>query len=313
MGLEQYRRQRMIVLQPLSTAYDAARAMVDNHVGALLVAGDQALGGVVTDRDLVCEVMAAGLDPTMVPLGEVMSSDVVSVDIGADVAAVVALMSKHACRRIPVVESGKAVGLVTLDDLLLEGAIDAHTAAEIIRAQLETPARYKRSGATHPEVPARVEVSPRGGRALTRRNARAAASYARLLKLVEQRTQIADRAQAELGLKIVLGSICRRLPPEEARHAIAQLPSVLKEGLGAHLDGPNRQITRATIESEIAAVLGVSRERAAEIAVAVSESIADSVSQGEVAAMMTQLPRAMRELFPAWNVTRKEAEQHRRA
>jgi CBS domain-containing protein/uncharacterized protein (DUF2267 family) len=308
MGLERYRRQRMIILHPGATAYEAARAMVDNHVGAVLIADEHQLSGIVTDRDLVCEVTAGGLDPAMTPLGDIMTEDVVTVDIHADVAAVAGLMTEHACRRVPVMENGKVVGLVTLDDLLLDGAIDARILGGIIRTQLETPSRYKRGGAVHPEAPARPEASPRGARALTRRSARAAASYARLLKAVELRTGIQDRSRAELALKVVLGSICRRITPDEARHFIAQLPTILKEALGAHLDGPNRQITRESIEAELSAVLPATPLEAQELTVAIAEVIADSISAGQLQAMKGQLPGELKELFPTWGVILRDAD-----
>lgn len=307
MSLEHYRRPRMIVLQPTATAYEAARAMVDNHVGALLLANEGQLAGIVTDRDIVCEVTAAGLDPAMTLLGDVMSEAVVTVDVGADIDAVVALMKENACRRVPVMEGEQVVGLVTLDDLLVEGAIDARTAGEIIRVQLEAPARYKRAGAVHPEGVARQDVFPRGARALTRRSARAAASYARMLEVVERRTGLSERPRAELALKVVLGSICRRVTPDEARHFIAQLPSIVKEALSGHLDGPNRQITRAGIEEELAAVLSVSLEKAAEIMTGVAEAISESISAGQLQTLKGQLPRELKELFPVWDVRLRDA------
>lgn len=308
MGLEQYRRQRLIVLHPKSTAYEAARAMVENHVGAVLVADDRALVGIVTDRDLACEVVAAELEPTMTPLRDILSDEIFTVDIGADTAAVVALMRDHAVRRVPVMEGGAAVGLVTLDDLLLDGAIGAQEAVDILRAQLETPARHKRAGAVHPEAPAHPRVAPRGARALLRRSARAASSYARLIKLVEDRTRIEDRAHAELALKVVLGSICRRVTPPEARHLIAQLPSVIKDELSTHLDGPDRRITLAGMEKELSNVLSVGPDRAADIAQGVALALADSISEGQIEELKGQLPKEMKELFPSWAVKLRDAE-----
>jgi CBS domain-containing protein len=276
-------------------------------VGALLVSNGRRLAGIVTDRDLVCEVMAAGLDPAMTLLGDVMSEDVATVDIGADIPTVVALMSKHACRRVPIMEHGAVAGVVTLDDLLLEGAIDAKTAGDIIRAQLEKPARYKRAGAVHPEGIARQDFHPRGARAVTRRSARAAAAYARLLETVERRTGIHERARAELALKVVLASICRRVTPDEARHFIAQLPSILKEQIGAHLNGPDRQITRASIDEELAAVLSVSLQDVTEIATGVAEALAESISAGQLQTMKGQLPGELKDLFPVWGASLRNA------
>lgn len=307
MSLEKYRRPRMIILNPRSSAFEATRAMVDNHVGALLISETGTPLGIVTDRDIVTEVVAAELDPKTTSLGDFMSENAVAADVTADVSTVVALMKEHRCRRIPVLENGKAIGIVTLDDLLIEGDIDAPAAADIIRAQLEEPARYKPEGAVHPGATARPpQGTPRGERAAARRAARAASSYARLLDVVQRSTGLPGKEPAELALKVILGSICRRVTPEEARHFIAQLPSLLKDDLARRLDGPDRKVTRETMESEIAALLNVDVFVAREIAEGVAGAIADSISAGQLEALKGQLPAEMKTLFPSWPLTLRE-------
>jgi CBS domain-containing protein/uncharacterized protein (DUF2267 family) len=306
MSLEPYRRTRQIVLHPKSTAYEAARAMMENHVGAVLVAEEHTLVGVVTDRDLACEVIANGWDPSATLLADVMSENVVTADIGADIQLVVGLMTEHAIRRVPVIENGRVVGVVALDDLLLEGAIDAPTAVGIIRAQLEGPARYKPEGLTHPGAPPRPEPEPRGTRALSRRSARAAASYARLLEAVERQTGL-DAEQSAAALRIVLDLVCRRLLPEDARHFIAQLPSALKDVLAAHLDGPDRNITRESVEQELSATLHMDTARAAETAASVWQAVAQLISAGQIQHTSGQLPREMKELFPPYTAEQRTA------
>lgn len=95
----------------------AARAMRDNAVGAVMVVRDGQLRGMVTDRDLVVRGLADGRDPSQLSVGDVCSHDPVSVrpDDGLDVA--VWLMRNHAIRRLPVVEDGQPVGLVSIGDL----------------------------------------------------------------------------------------------------------------------------------------------------------------------------------------------------
>jgi CBS domain-containing protein len=57
MSLERFRRTRMVVLSRHSTAYQAARAMADNHIGSVLVSEPQGLAGMITDRDLALAVL----------------------------------------------------------------------------------------------------------------------------------------------------------------------------------------------------------------------------------------------------------------
>ena len=59
MSLERFRRTRMVVLTRHSMAYQAARAMADNHIGSVLVSAPQGLAGMITDRDLALGVLGA--------------------------------------------------------------------------------------------------------------------------------------------------------------------------------------------------------------------------------------------------------------
>jgi CBS domain-containing protein/uncharacterized protein (DUF2267 family) len=293
MSLDRYQRPRLIVLQPSSSAYEAARAMADNHVGSVLVGEDGHIAGIVTDRDLALDVVAADRDPRSTLLRTVMSDQVACVDVDATVDDVVQVMREYACRRVPITENGKPVGIVTLDDLILGGFIELDHAREIIRAQLEVAARLKEPGTTRP-----TQISDGRTRARQRRLARAENTHGRLLHAVERQTGLETREHAERALLIVLGNVCRRLLPQEARHLIAQLPSKLHPELEARLDGPDKRINAETIEAELRQAIHLTPEAAADVLYAVCEAVADSVSAGEIESVRDQLPTAMKELFP---------------
>jgi signal-transduction protein with cAMP-binding, CBS, and nucleotidyltransferase domain len=97
---------------------DAARAMRDWGVGAVLVVDGETLCGVVTARDLVVRGMAAdhGIDTKVGPLS---SGDVVSVDGGAQAEEAAQLMLAHDVRRLPVLEDGAVTGVIAMGDLIL--------------------------------------------------------------------------------------------------------------------------------------------------------------------------------------------------
>jgi CBS domain-containing protein len=97
---------------------DAARAMRDWGVGAVLVVRDGSLYGLVTDRDLVVRVLAGarGADE---PVGLVCSTDVIGVDADADISVAARLMREHAVRRLPVLQDGQVTGIVSQGDLAL--------------------------------------------------------------------------------------------------------------------------------------------------------------------------------------------------
>jgi CBS domain-containing protein len=101
-----------------------ARLMREHHVGALVVVGrDESRGlvpvGIVTDRDIVVEVLAGGLDYRTVSVGEIMTRDPVSVGEGEDVLDALKIMRRQGVRRLPVLtRAGTLAGIVAIDDLL---------------------------------------------------------------------------------------------------------------------------------------------------------------------------------------------------
>jgi CBS domain-containing protein len=108
---------------PHTHALEAARLMRQKHVGDLIVVDDpedeRIPLGVVTDRDLVIEVLGKGLDPATTNLASVMRKPVVIARESEDTREVIERMRTHGVRRVPVVnDHGSAVGIITLDDLL---------------------------------------------------------------------------------------------------------------------------------------------------------------------------------------------------
>jgi signal-transduction protein with cAMP-binding, CBS, and nucleotidyltransferase domain len=95
---------------------EAARTMRDWGVGAVLVVHDNALYGLVTDRDLVIRAVAEAKRADE-PVGPLSSGDLIGVDVDADVGEAARLMRDHAVRRLPVIENGQVAGVVALSDL----------------------------------------------------------------------------------------------------------------------------------------------------------------------------------------------------
>jgi CBS domain-containing protein len=106
-----------------TTVLEAANLMRHNHVGDIVVVeetgGRRTPLGIVTDRDIVVEVVAAGLDAKGIRLGDLAISRLATVDEDDSSAEVVRVMAAKGVRRMPVVdEAGVLVGIVTIDDLL---------------------------------------------------------------------------------------------------------------------------------------------------------------------------------------------------
>ncbi len=105
-------------VQTDETAADAARMMTRLGVGALPICGkDKKIKGVVTDRDLITKVVGPGRDAGTFPAGDLNQEEAIT--IGADDAAeeVINTMTRHRIRRLPVIDSGRLVGMVALADV----------------------------------------------------------------------------------------------------------------------------------------------------------------------------------------------------
>jgi CBS domain-containing protein len=111
-----------IGLADTATAVDAARAMRDGDFGTVIVLKGEAgsVCGVVTDRDIVIRVVADGRDPKSVKLADICSSDVTTVSPAQSLDDVAEVMREKAIRRVPVVENGLLVGVVSLGDIAKE-------------------------------------------------------------------------------------------------------------------------------------------------------------------------------------------------
>src|SRR6516165_3658075 len=103
---------------------DAARIMRDWGISAVLVFNDQALQGLVTDRDLVVKAVAESKGPDEL-VGPLSSGDLIGVDAADDVAVAVRLMRENAVRRLPVIQDGQVAGVLSLGDLALADEVTA--------------------------------------------------------------------------------------------------------------------------------------------------------------------------------------------
>ena len=111
-----------ITLPAGSAVTDAAQAMKQNNIGNVLVLNDgNEVTGIVTDRDITLRVVAEGLDPAATKLDEICSSEILTLTPNDTVEAAIKLMKDKAIRRLPVVEGGRPVGIVSLGDLAVLG------------------------------------------------------------------------------------------------------------------------------------------------------------------------------------------------
>ena len=100
-----------------TTAVEAARAMTTENVGSLPIVDQEKLVGIVTDRDLVTNVLAKDLDPHKVPVSDVGTENPVFVSPDEPLDTALQRMAEKQVRRLPVVEDGRLVGILAQADV----------------------------------------------------------------------------------------------------------------------------------------------------------------------------------------------------
>ncbi|MEU6370667.1 CBS domain-containing protein [Streptomyces sp. NPDC046931] len=109
-----------VTVEPQTAVTRVAQIMRDQNIGAVLVTEGDELRGLCSDRDLVVRALAEGVDPGETTVARACSADLVTITPDEDIDQAVHLMREHHVRRIPVVEGGHPVGIISLGDLAIE-------------------------------------------------------------------------------------------------------------------------------------------------------------------------------------------------
>ena len=130
MSAGEYCNREVIIVEPTVSVTGAAELMRHHHVGDLVVIekeGEEARPiGIITDRDIVIEVVAQKIDPDSLTVKDIMSTDPVSVTVTTSLLDTLELMKQRGVRRV----------LVVADDGSLQGLLSADDAIELIAEQL---------------------------------------------------------------------------------------------------------------------------------------------------------------------------------
>lgn len=116
---------------PQDSAAEATRLMREFDIGNVLVTDKGRLVGIVTDRDIAMRVTAKALDPERVPVRDVMSGHVQTAEPNWDLDQIATAMGTHQVRRLPIVENGVLLGIVSLSDVALHNAHKSHVARSL--------------------------------------------------------------------------------------------------------------------------------------------------------------------------------------
>ena len=110
--------KRTISVKPSTTASRCAETMKKEHIGSIVVEHKGSVSGIISEQDLVYNIVAGNMDPNKVKVKDIMTKDVVTITPEKDITEAMLKMSNLNVRRLPVVEGQKLVGILTMKDIL---------------------------------------------------------------------------------------------------------------------------------------------------------------------------------------------------
>jgi CBS domain-containing protein len=138
MPISEICNREVVIVQRNNTILEAAQLMRQHHVGDVVVVEDRGgvrvPVGIVTDRDLVVEILAPAIDQKVITVGDIMVAELATVKENAGFSETIEYMRAKGVRRVPVVDKGGGlVGILTLDDLLELLAEELLALAKLVR------------------------------------------------------------------------------------------------------------------------------------------------------------------------------------
>lgn len=121
-SIREFCNPKIVVIRQEDDIVEAAKRMREYHVGSLVVVEGTDENpipiGMITDRDIIVEIIAKELPLGSVTVGDVMSYELAVVDENDDLWETIQRMQLNGVRRLPVVSAGRLVGIISVDDLL---------------------------------------------------------------------------------------------------------------------------------------------------------------------------------------------------
>jgi CBS domain-containing protein len=111
-------RREIQTVEASVSSRDAARIMEERKIGSIVVTEDGHYVGIATESDLVRKIIGYGLSPSNIPVGAIMNTPIVDIDISRSIREVNDLMATKEVRHLAVTEKGKIVGILSIRDLI---------------------------------------------------------------------------------------------------------------------------------------------------------------------------------------------------
>ena len=126
-------------VKPDTTVKDCAKMMCEKHIGCVPVCDcNNKVVGIITDRDILLRTVACDKYPNSTKISEIMTTNVKCCECNSDIKEAEKIMQNEQIRRVPVVDNGKIVGILTLGDLATNESINKQDLSTTIECICKT-------------------------------------------------------------------------------------------------------------------------------------------------------------------------------
>ncbi len=125
----------VIIIDPKATVKEASEKMHTYGIGTLVVVEEDYPVGIITERDITYRVVAKDLH-TSTYVEDVMTTDLITVDVDTPLERVLGTMRKYNFRRLPVLEKGKLVGIVSIKDIIKQPKLEGEVLKSLAKIEL---------------------------------------------------------------------------------------------------------------------------------------------------------------------------------
>lgn len=275
--------RRVVMLNSSTPISVAARAMKEQQVESVLVVGaDGELEGILSERDIVCEIVANQFS-THGCLARAMTYDVCSLYDTADVEAVLDVMEEHGLRRVPILSSSDrnhCVGIVVLDDLVAAQLVSNERLSNIIKRQLR-----RKMSKPFKAMQCKMQSDSHNDHMLNR-----------FYKAVSESCHVTKTDAINIS-EVFLAHFVQSLSASGAAPLIAQLPKALQEQLLRLPAGPNRSINVESLKNILCRTNCYSEKRIETLAVQFWEALMLFLKVDNLDFLSIQISEDFRELF----------------
>ena len=130
---------QVITIKPDDTVAAAAKLLAQHRIGAIVVsAGDRAISGILSERDIVRHLAANGASVLQMPVRDLMTAKVVTCRVNDTINELMAIMSQGRFRHVPVVEHGKLTGIISIGDVVKARVAEIESEAQALREYIAT-------------------------------------------------------------------------------------------------------------------------------------------------------------------------------